>query len=84
MSMSILIGRADNPAQLPDVSIPMSGDPYTARETAVYLAVNMKIGFTVSLQGDEMKPIYIHSGQPLTAAEYEAVHDGKGGHYAGF
>jgi len=44
----------------------------------------MRIGFTVALQGDDMKAVYIHSGQPLTAVEYATVHDGKGGHYAGF
>jgi len=82
MSMTIMIGRADNADHLPDVILPIGGDAYTARETAVYLAVNMKSGFKVALQGDDIASVYIESGRPLMAAEYEAVHDGKGGSYA--
>lgn len=80
--MAILIGRLDNPDRLPDIQFSIGGDITTARQTAVYLAANMKDGFKVALQGDGFPSVYIDSGQPLTASEYAAIHDGEGGNYA--
>jgi len=72
-----MIGRADHPDRLPDVHIPMGADITAARQTAVYLAANMKSGFNVALSGDGFPIIMLESGRPLTAKEYATVHDGE-------
>ena len=74
--MTVAIGRADNPEKLPDILIPIGGDETTAKETAVYLAENLKHGFLVSLQTEETQALF-ESGERVSAEKYAALHNGE-------